>query len=61
MSDSAATCQRQTWRKQVNAAVTMYDYIQDAAYLNPGHVLFVKLAVWTISDLLPIHCHDLFG
>jgi len=51
----------QTWRKQVSSAVTMYDYIQDASYLNPGHVLFVQLAVWTICDRLPIHWHDLFG
>jgi len=51
----------QTWRKQVSAAVTMYDYIHDASYLNPGLVLVVMPAVWTIYDHLPFHCHDLFG
>jgi len=51
----------QTWRKHVSAAVNMCDYMQDAFYLNPGHVLFVKLAVWTICDRLPTHCHYLFG
>jgi len=39
----------------------MYDYVQDASYPNPGHVLVFKPAVSTIYDHLPIHCHDLFG
>ena len=51
----------QTYRKQVSAAVTMHDYIHDASYLNPGLVLVVKPAVWTIYDHLSFHCHDLFG